>query len=105
MKPYISPSDATNKKLKYTSSDTKVAEVSASGRVTAKSEGEAKIRAAATDGSDEYAVCYVTVTGKAKVTGITLDKSKLEMKKGESLNLVATITPSTATNKNVTWTR
>ena len=26
------------------------------------------------------------------------------MKKGESLNLVATITPSTATNKNVTWT-
>lgn len=38
------------------------------------------------------------------VTGITLDKSKLEMKKGESLNLVATITPSTATNKNVTWT-
>ena len=41
------------KKLKYTSSDTKVAEVSASGLVTAKSEGEAKIRAAATDGSDE----------------------------------------------------
>ena len=103
LKPYISPSDATNKKLKYTSSDTKVAEVSASGLVTAKSEGEAKIRAAATDGSDEYAVCYVTVTGKAKVTGITLDRTSAEVKRGEKLTLNATVSPSYASNKKVVW--
>ena len=103
LKPYISPSDATNKKLKYTSSDTKVAEVSASGRVTAKSEGEAKIRAAATDGSDEYAVCYVTVTGKAKVTGITLDRTSAEVKRGEKLTLNVTVSPSYASNKKVVW--
>ena len=103
LKPYISPSDATNKKLKYTSSDTKVAEVSASGLVTAKSEGEAKIRAVATDGSDEYAVCYVTVTGKAKVTGITLDRTSAEVKRGEKLTLNATVSPSYASNKKVVW--
>ena len=103
LKPYISPSDATNKKLKYTSSDTKVAEVSASGLVIAKSEGEAKIRAAATDGSDEYAVCYVTVTGKAKVTGITLDRTSAEVKRGEKLTLNATVSPSYASNKKVVW--
>ena len=103
LKPYISPSDATNKKLKYTSSDTKVAEVSASGRVTARSEGEAKIRAAATDGSDEYAVCYVTVTGKAKVTGITLDRTSAEVKRGEKLTLNVTVSPSYASNKKVVW--
>ena len=103
LKPYISPSDATNKKLKYTSSDTKVAEVSASGLVTAKSEGEAKIRAAATDGSDEYAACYVTVTGKAKVTGITLDRTSAEVKRGEKLTLNATVSPSYASNKKVVW--
>ena len=103
LKPYISLSDATNKKLKYTSSDTKVAEVSASGLVTAKSEGEAKIRAAATDGSDEYAVCYVTVTGKAKVTGITLDRTSAEVKRGEKLTLNATVSPSYASNKKVVW--
>jgi len=103
LKPYISPSDATNKKLKYTSSDTKVAEVSASGLVTAKSEGEAKIRAAATDGSDEYAVCYVTVTGKAKVTGITLDRTSAEVKRGEKLTLNVTVSPSYASNKKVVW--
>ena len=103
LKPYISPSDATNKKLKYTSSDTKVAEVSASGLVTAKSEGEAKIRAAATDGSDEYAVCYVTVTGKAKVTGITLDRTSAEVKRGEKLTLNVNVSPSYASNKKVVW--
>ena len=103
LKPYISPSDATNKKIKYTSSDTKVAEVSASGLVTAKSEGEAKIRAAATDGSDEYAVCYVTVTGKAKVTGITLDRTSAEVKRGEKLTLNVTVSPSYASNKKVVW--
>ena len=103
LKPYISPSDATNKKLKYTSSDTKVAEVSASGLVTAKSEGEAKIRAAATDGSDEYAVCYVTVTGKAKVTGITLDRTSAEVKRGEKLTLNVTVSPSYVSNKKVVW--
>ena len=103
LKPYISPSDATNKKLKYTSSDTKVAEVSASGLVTARSEGEAKIRAAATDGSDEYAVCYVTVTGKAKVTGITLDRTSAEVKRGEKITLNVTVSPSYASNKKVVW--
>lgn len=41
---------------------------------------------------------------KVEITGITLNKTKVEMQEGETLNLVATITPSNATNKNVTWT-
>ena len=103
LRPDISPSNATNKKLKYTSSDTKVAEVSASGLVTAKSEGEARIRAAETDGSDEYAVCYVTVAGKAKVTGITLNQTSATLGRGKKLALKAAISPSYASNKKVVW--
>ncbi len=103
LKPDISPSTATNKTLKYTSSDSKVAKVSDSGLVTAISEGEARIRAQATDGSDEYAICYVTVTGKAKVTGITLDQTSAEVKRGENLALQATISPYYAANKKVVW--
>ena len=103
LKPDISPSTATNKTLKYTSSDSKVAKVSDSGLVTAISEGEARIRAQATDGSDEYAICYVTVTGKAKVTGITLNQTTAEIKRGEKLALQATISPYYAANKNVVW--
>ena len=103
LKPDISPSTATNKTLKYTSSDSKVAKVSDSGLVTAISEGEARIRAQATDGSDEYAICYVTVTGKAKVTGITLNQTSAEVKRGENLALQANISPYYAANKNVVW--
>ena len=103
LKPDISPSTATNKTLKYTSSDSKVAKVSDSGLVTAISEGEARIRAQATDGSDEYAICYVTVTGKEKVTGITLNQTTAEIKRGEKLALQATISPYYAANKNVVW--
>ena len=103
LRPDISPSNATNKKMKDTSSDTKVAEVSASGLVTAKSEGEARIRAAATDGSDEYAVCYVTVAGKAKVTGITLNQTSATLGRGKKLALKAAISPSYASNKKVVW--
>ena len=103
LKPDISPSTATNKTLKYTSSDSKVAKVSDSGLVTAISEGEARIRAQATDGSDEYAICYVTVTGKAKVAGITLNQTSAEVKRGENLALQANISPYYAANKNVVW--
>ena len=103
LKPDISPSTATNKTLKYTSSDSKVAKVSDGGLVTAISEGEARIRAQATDGSDEYAICYVTVTGKAKVTGITLNQTSAEVKRGENLALQANISPYYAANKNVVW--
>ena len=38
-----------------------------------------------------------------KVTGIELDKTKVTINKGEKTTLTATITPSDATNKNVTW--
>ena len=65
LKTDISPSDATNKKLEYTSSNTEVAEVSATGLVTAKSAGSAQIKASSTDGSGEYAICYVTVSGNS----------------------------------------
>lgn len=78
-----------------------MAEVSASGLVTAKSEGEARIRAAATDGSDEYAVCYVTVAGKAKVTGITLNQTSATLGRGKKLALKAAISPSYASNKRL----
>lgn len=47
---------------------------------------------------------YQEVSTEVNVTGVTLNKTKAEMEEGESLTLVATITPSDATNKNVTWT-
>lgn len=39
----------------------------------------------------------------ANVTGVSLDQTKLEIKKGEVAQLVATVLPLNATNKKTTW--
>ena len=46
-----------------------------------------------------------TVTGGVtyKVTGVSLDKTSLNLNPGKEGTLTATITPSNATNQNVTW--
>ncbi len=95
----ISPSDATNQNINWKSSNTSVATVS-NGIVTARSAGSATITATTEDGG-KSATCSVVV--KARVTGITLDRSSVAMNAGETFKLTATITPSNASNKNVIW--
>ena len=58
----VEPDNATNKNVNWESSDTSIATVDASGKVTAISAGSATITAAAADGSGVSASCYVTVT-------------------------------------------
>lgn len=43
-------------------------------------------------------------TNPIKVTGVTLDKSQISLKVGETVTLQATVSPSTATDKEVTFT-
>lgn len=57
----VEPSNATNKNVTWTSSDTAVAAVN-NGTVTAVKEGTAVITATAADGSGKSADCTVTVT-------------------------------------------
>ena len=57
----VSPSNAANQTLRWTSSDTSVATVNSSGRITAKATGIATITATAADGSNVSASCTITV--------------------------------------------
>ena len=57
----VSPDNAADKTVVWTSSDENVAMVNSSGLVAALSKGECEIRATANDGSGVYASCSVTV--------------------------------------------
>ncbi len=94
----VDPSDAA---LSWTSSNTAAATVSTTGKVTAVGNGSAVITVSATDGSGKKATCSVTVT--TLVTGISLNKNTLNLNEGASETLTVTISPSTASNKSVTW--
>ena len=107
IKAKVSPTNATNKKLKWTTSNAKVATVNQSGKITAKGKGTATIKVRALDGSNKYATCKVTV--KQPVTSIKLNKKKVTLKakgsaKQKTATLRATVSPKNANNKKVKWT-
>ncbi|WP_195268306.1 Ig-like domain-containing protein [Eubacterium sp. 1001713B170207_170306_E7] len=101
----ITPENATNKNVSWTSSDEKVATVKG-GVVTALAEGRAAITVTTEDG-EKTDVCNVTVSGEkpvtVPVTGVSLDIGKAALKVNETTALTAKITPENATNKNVSW--
>ena len=106
----ITPENATDKAVDWTSSDTKIATVDSTGKVTAVSAGTASITCTAQDGSDKKATCKVTVTDPTppkpsvvKVAKITLNKTTASVGKGKAMQLTAIVTPTNATNKAVTW--
>lgn len=99
----VLPSNATNKNVTWYSSNTSVATVDRSGKVTAKGVGTTTITATAADGSNVSKSCTISVTEPTvKVSSIIIRGAK-SLKKGQSLTLTATVSPSNATNKKVTW--
>lgn len=100
----VYPTNATNKNVTWSTSNSSVATVSTSGFVSAKSEGTTTITCRASDGSGKYSTCKVTVEAETVyVTSITLNKTFVSLNVGETVQLNASISPSTATNKNVSW--
>ena len=100
--PNITPSDAEDKSVRWSSSNTKVATVSSSGVIKAAGNGTCKITATTTDGTNLSASFNITVNIKA--TKITLDKTKIELTTGkETEKITSSIEPSIA-NKAVKYT-
>ena len=96
----VVPEDSTDKTVTWTSSDTSVAKVASDGTVTALKKGTATITAKTSN--NKTATCTVTV--KQPITGVTLNKTSLELERGETSKITATVTPSNADgDKTVVW--
>lgn len=97
----ITPSDATDKNVTWTSSDSNIATVDNTGKITGIKAGTAIIEATTEDGG-LTATCTVTVL--QPVTGITLNKTTDTLNVGQSDQLISTIHPADASNQSITWT-
>lgn len=80
----VSPSNTTNKKVAWRSSNTRVAKVNANGVVTGVGAGTAKITACTADGTKITASCTVTVRNKT----LTVNRSKVTLLRGKNCSLV-----------------
>lgn len=101
IKATVGPNTTSNKKVIWKSSNSKIAKVSVSGRVTAVRGGRATITAIAADGSGKKAICRVTV--RASVSSISFSKTNGKMYVGRTMQLSPVIKPADATNKKCAW--
>ena len=102
----VTPEDADDTSVTWSSSNPSVATVDNTGKVTAVAPGTgpATITATAKDGSGVSASCEVTVEKKiVTVSSITLSQTSATLTEGETLVLTATVTPEDADDKSISW--
>ncbi len=105
----VTPTNAADPSVTWSSSDPAIVKVDADGKVTAVSiptgadYGEAVITAQSSN-STIYATCTVKVLASVLTTSLTLNKSTLALNVGDEETLVVTGSPSNATNKTLSWT-
>jgi len=98
----IYPTNATNKNVTWTSSNSRVATVDNNGKVTAKMIGSTTITAKSNNGKTIN--CLVKVNpSNVKVTSVTLSKKSLSLTVGDNATLTASVYPSDAANKLVMY--
>ncbi len=96
----VNPTDASNKKIIWSTSDPNIATVNSNGVVTGTGPGNATIYATTEDGSYSDS-CYVTVIRRA--VGVDITSATKSILIGENTALAIILSPSDASNKNVIW--
>ena len=98
---YDLPSGLNSSNIIWRSSNEKVATVNSNGKVTAIAYGSTIVTASI---NGYTSTCTITVSSNyIPVNGVSLNKSNLNMTIGSSENLISNISPSNASNKDVTW--
>jgi kumamolisin len=97
----ILPANASNKNVTWTTTNPNIASVSSVGLVTGVGAGSATITCKSNDTSAIVVTCAVTVKSVA-VTSVTISGPHI-VQKGKAVQLAATVLPTNATVKTVTW--
>ncbi|NJM16397.1 MAG: hypothetical protein HC896_14390, partial [Bacteroidales bacterium] len=98
----VSPSNATNKAVSWSSSNTAVLTVSSTGLATALALGTATITVTTADGGFT-ATCSITVA-PVEVTSVALANCpSANLTIGSTVDLNETVSPANATDKSVSW--
>ena len=96
---YVLPEDAEDADaLKWTSSDTDVAQVTRDGRLVAFKAGECTITVSGREASTSFAL-----TVKEELTGVTLSKTELTLKPEQDFELHCLLTPANAAVEDIVW--
>lgn len=102
LKATVSPENATNKTVLWSSLDTSVVSIY-NGRVTGVSAGSTVVTVLCASTTASFtATCVVTVLD-GTVTGLTFDKTEHTVYIGDSFTLTPTIKPDYAKDKTVIW--
>ena len=99
IKASISPEDAVDKTLKYSSDNTSVATVSSDGYIQGISSGSAKITAKASNG----VTGTINIKVYSPVTDIITSTDNIVLQIGETYKINATVFPDDADNKNILY--
>lgn len=104
IEPTIKPSNATDKSVKYTSSDDTIATVNEIGYVTLHKAGNVKITAVSNANDKASGVMNVTVTDSTiPVTHIVRNSEVNQVSVGGTIDLSGTAMPDTATHRSITY--
>ena len=96
----ISPQEASDHEVSYSSSNPQVATVDENGNITALTSGSTVITVKAKENNVQ---AQIEIFVYSKVTGITLDQSEIYMQVGDSFKINANIEPEDANNKNILY--
>lgn len=96
----VLPLNANNNVVTWTSTNTSVATVDTTGKVTAKAAGTAVIFLKSSDGG--YST-YCTITVKQVATSVTFDVSTLALKTSQYYVIKTKLLPAGSTDTDLTW--
>lgn len=97
----VLPENATNKNVIYSVDDESILSVDQDGNITGLSLGTATVTVTTEDGGFT-ASAEITVI-PVQVTGVSISPKSVSVALGHTIQLTASITPSNAANKNLSW--